>query len=129
MLIGVGIDIVEVPRFDAALRRHGKRFEERVFTSGELAACADRADRVLALAARFAAKEAFMKAIGTGWGQGLTFHQVEVRRARDGSPTIRLHGAAASKAAEAGVLAMHVSLTHQTGVAAAVVVLEGGTRS
>ena len=97
MLIGVGIDIVEVPRFDAALRRHGKRFEERVFRSDELAACADRADRVLALAARFAAKEAFMKAIGTGWGQGLAFHQVEVRRARDGSPTIRLHGAAASK--------------------------------
>jgi holo-[acyl-carrier protein] synthase len=124
MIIGVGIDLVEVPRMDAALRRHGDRFAARVFTNGERAACERRGDRVLALAARFAAKEAFLKAIGTGWQGGLGFRQVEVTRQASGAPTIVLHGAAAAKAAQAGVVRIHVSLTHQPGVAGAVVVLE-----
>jgi holo-[acyl-carrier protein] synthase len=129
MILGIGVDIVEVGRMRRALKRHGQRLEQRVFTPAERSDCAGRADQDLALAARFAAKEACLKALGTGWAEGLSFRQVEVNRGRDGRPTLRLHGAAAALADRRGVTATHVSLSHQPSVAVAVVVLEGGAGS
>jgi holo-[acyl-carrier protein] synthase len=96
-----------------------------VFTELERLQCARRQDRVQALAARFAAKEACLKALGTGWSQGLSLKQVEVIRLEGGRPELKLHRAAAARAKELGVTRMLVSLTHQPGAAAAVVVLEG----
>ncbi len=125
MTIGVGIDLVEVARLASALAEHGARFEERVFTRGEIDDCAGRADRILALAARFAAKEACLKALGTGWAHGIGFREVEVVRDAAGRPSLRLHGAAAERARSIGAERFHVSLTHQPTMAAAVVVLEG----
>jgi len=122
---GLGIDVVEVPRFAAALTRHGRRLEERLFTDRERADCEGRADRVQSLAARFAAKEAAFKALGTGWAEGVAFRQIEVQRAENGAPSLRFHGRAAERADQMGAPRAHVSLTHQPGVAAAVVLLEG----
>jgi len=125
VIVGLGIDILEVGRLADALRRHGDRLVDRVFTAAERAACDPRADRVLALAARFAAKEACLKALGTGWAEGLGFRDVELVREGNRPPRLLLHGAAARRAEALGVIRSHVSLTHQPGVAAAVVVLEG----
>jgi holo-[acyl-carrier protein] synthase len=124
MIVGIGLDIVETARLEQALSRHGERFESRVYTSAEIGACSRRADRVQAFAARFAAKEACLKALGTGWARGLTFRQIEVRSGSGGRPRIRLTEEAADRARSLGVRAIHVSLTHQPGMAAAVVVLE-----
>jgi holo-[acyl-carrier protein] synthase len=121
---GLGIDLVELARFERVLARHAGRIEERLFTPAERADCEARPDRSQALAARFAAKEAAMKALGTGWARGIAFRQIEVRRDPSGAPQLLLHEAAARRAADLGVRLAHVSLTHQPGVAAAVVVLE-----
>jgi len=122
--VGLGIDVLEVARLAEALRRHGDHFEARVFTDAERAACDPRGDRVLALAARFAAKEACLKALGTGWADGVGFRHVEVLREGNHPPRLVLHGEAARRAEALGVTRSHVSLTHQPGLAAAVVVLE-----
>lgn len=125
MIVGLGLDLLEVRRVRRALEAHGGRFEDRVFTEGEMEDCRGREDLAQALGARFAAKEACLKALGTGWSQGLSFRQVEVVRLDGGKPGVRLHGKARERALALGVRAIHVSLTHQPGVAAAVVVLEG----
>jgi holo-[acyl-carrier protein] synthase len=125
MILGIGFDLLEVARLARTLERRDGRFEERVFTVREMEDCEGRADRAQSLAARFAAKEACLKALGTGWSQGLTFQQVEVRKEEGGRPVIHLSGAARSRAAAMGVRHVHVSLTHQRGVAGAVIVLEG----
>jgi len=125
VIVGLGIDVVEVARLAEALKRQGDRFVERVFTEGERAACESRADRVLALAARFAAKEACLKALGTGWAEGLGFRDVEVVREGNQPPRLVLHGEAMRRAEALGVVRSYVSLTHQPGLAAAVVILEG----
>ncbi len=122
MILGIGIDLVQVERMAKALRAHGDRFEARVFTPGERADCEGRPQ---GFAARFAAKEACLKALGTGWSAGLSFRQVEVVRGAAGQPSIVLTGAAAERAGRLGVRSIHVSLSHEPGVAAAVVVLEG----
>jgi holo-[acyl-carrier protein] synthase len=124
VIVGLGIDIVEVARLAAALGRHGDHFVDRVFTEAERAACDARGDRILALAARFAAKEACLKALGTGWAEGLGFRDVEVVREGNQPPRLVLHGEAARRAEALGVVRSHVSLTHQPGTAAAVVILE-----
>ena len=120
MIVGIGIDIVDAER----LSRVVHSIQERVFTARELAACAGRADRVLALAARFAAKEACLKALGTGVFEGALRH-VEIVSGASGPPQLRLSGALAARAREQCVRNAHVSLTHERGVAAAVVILEG----
>jgi holo-[acyl-carrier protein] synthase len=125
MILGIGIDLLEIERLRAALERHGDRFAERVFTERERADCAGRANELQKLAARFAAKEAGLKALGTGWAEGLAFRQVEVVREPNGRPRLELHGAAAERARELGVKETHVSLTHERSSAAAVVILEG----
>jgi holo-[acyl-carrier protein] synthase len=124
MIVGLGIDLLEVAAMRRALEGHGERFADRVFTESEIADCRNRVDRPQALGARFAAKEACLKALGTGWSQGLGFQQVELLRAEGGKPEIVLHGAALERARTLGVRAIHVSLTHQRSMVAAVVVLE-----
>jgi holo-[acyl-carrier protein] synthase len=124
MIIGIGLDMVDVDRMREALERGGQSFEDRVFTLGERDYCSRRADRALALAARFAAKEAFFKALGTGFGEGNSLLDVEIVSLENGRPTLRVSGAAEARARELGVRSMHVSLTHEHAVAAGVVVLE-----
>jgi len=123
MILGIGLDIVSTERLARALSAPGD-FQERIFTSGELAACVDRSDRVQALAARFAAKEACLKALGVGVLEA-ALRQVEIASDSTGAPQLRLAGALGACARNRGVRNAHVSLTHEPGLAAAVVILEG----
>ena len=120
MIVGVGIDVVATPRWARAL----DKIKEQVFTPRELAACADRLDRIDALAARFAAKEACIKALRAGIREG-GLRQIEIVSSSDGAPQLRISGALAERARECGARTAHVSLTHQPDFAAAVVILEG----
>ncbi len=120
MTLRVGIDTVEVAAVEAALAAHGERYLERVYTPAEVADCDGDAER---LAARFAAKEAALKALRAGDG-GVPWHAVEVRRTPSGHPELALHGAAAVLAADAGLDELAVSLTHEAGLASAVVVAQ-----
>ncbi len=125
-LLGHGIDVVEVDRLAASLDRQGDRFLERVYTAGEVAyADANPKRRVEHLAARFAAKEAAMKALGTGWTRGVAFTDFEVVRDAAGAPSLRVSGAAAEIAAERGISVWSVSLSHTRGVAVASVLALG----
>lgn len=125
MILGIGLDLVDTARVRELLADHAGRFEELVFTAAERADCAGRADKAEALAARFAAKEACFKALGTGWNQGVSFLQVEVVRQEGGAPALRLSGPAAERAQARGVRRLHVTLTHTGAAAAATVILEG----
>jgi len=124
MIVGIGLDIVETARLRRLLSDQNDHFEKRVFTPAEQGACAARADREQALAARFAAKEACLKALGTGWSQGLSPLQVEVIEREGGAPAIHLTGKAAERARDRGVRQVHVTLSHEPGMAAAAVILE-----
>lgn len=126
MIVGTGIDLAEVDRIREAVERYGKRFVERVFTPGEIAYVEGKANRYERYAARFAAKEAGMKAIGTGWRRGVRWQDFEVRNQRSGRPELVLHGVAAEVARQMGVERIHLSLTHTAAVAQAFVILEGG---
>ena len=121
-VIGIGTDVVDIERFRRALERT-PRMVERVFTEGERAYGLRQRDPAQRLAARFAAKEATMKALGVGLG-AFGFHDVEVVRARTGEPSLRITGAAAELAARRGVQRWRVSLTHSDLVAFAVVIAE-----
>jgi holo-[acyl-carrier protein] synthase len=121
-VIGVGTDLVEVARFRQALRRT-PGLRTRCFTEAERAYAERRSDPVERLAARFAAKEAVMKALGVGLG-ACGFTDIEVVRAESGQPAVRLHGTAAALAAERGVTSWHLSLTHTDTAAHALVVAE-----
>src|SRR5450755_4919910 len=112
MIVGTGIDITEVPRIAQSIQRFGDRFLHRVFTEGEIRYCESKANRVERFAARFAAKEAAMKAIGTGWNHGVTWRDVEVSRQPGGRPTIAFHGKAAEFAAKLGAVHVALSLSH-----------------
>lgn len=126
MIVGTGIDLAEVDRIREAVERYGKRFVERVFTAAEIAYVEGKANRHERYAARFAAKEAGMKAIGTGWRRGVRWQDFEVRNQRSGRPELVLHGVAAEVARRMGVERVHLSLTHTAAVAQAFVILEGG---
>lgn len=123
-IVGTGIDICEVPRVREAIERFGERFLKRVFTESERAYCDSKKNRVERYAARFAAKEAAMKAIGTGLRRGVTWQDVEVIREAGGRPTLRLTGKAAEFAHGLGARRFHLSLTHSEDVAQAQVILE-----
>ncbi|MBM3940726.1 MAG: holo-[acyl-carrier-protein] synthase [SAR202 cluster bacterium] len=116
--LAVGVDIVEIDRVAATLARFGNRFLERVYTPGEIAYCRGRAPQ---LAARFAAKEAVMKALGTGT-RGVGWREVEVTRARSGQPAVVLHGRAAARAERLGLTSLVISLSHSKAYAVASVV-------
>jgi holo-[acyl-carrier protein] synthase len=124
MIVGTGIDIAEVPRIREAIARHGQRFLKRIFTEGEIQYCESKANRVERYAARFAAKEAGMKAIGTGWNHGVRWRDIEVARKPGGRPTLLLHGKAAEFAARLGAVNIALSLTHTAEQAMAQVILE-----
>ena len=116
----VGIDIIEIGRIAKAVERWGQRFLGRTYTDGELAYCRGRAPQ---LASRFAAKEAMMKALGTG-RRGVDWKEIEVVRRRGGEPTIQLHGRALSVAQRLGVSQTALSLSHSQEYAVASVVIE-----
>jgi len=124
MIVGTGIDIAEVRRIRAAIERHGERFLQRVFTPDEIRYCESKANRVERYAARFAAKEAGMKALGTGWNHGVRWRDLEVARQPGGRPALVLHGKAAEFAAKLGATRMALSLTHSAELAMAQVILE-----
>ncbi|MCW5979018.1 MAG: holo-[acyl-carrier-protein] synthase [Bryobacteraceae bacterium] len=126
MIVGTGIDIAEVDRIRSAIERRGERFIQRIFTPLEIAYVERRkATRFERYAARFAAKEAGMKAIGTGWRRGVRWRDFEVANLPTGKPTLRFHGRAAEIAAEIGVRSVALSLTHTKATAMAFVALEG----
>ncbi|HEX3000530.1 MAG TPA: holo-[acyl-carrier-protein] synthase [Armatimonadota bacterium] len=124
MIVGTGIDIVEVPRIAAAIARHGDRFLQRVFTADEIRYCDSKLNRMERLAARFAAKEAGMKAIGTGWRCGITWQQIEVQRESSGQPTLAFSGKAAEFAKNLGARRAFLSMSHTAEYAIAQVILE-----
>ena len=124
MIAGIGIDLVEVARIRELTERHGRRFLERTFTPAEIEYADGRARRDEHLAARFAAKEAAVKALGTGVRFGIKLTDVEVVTGPMGQPALRLVGEAARRASELGVVATHVSISHVKESAVAVVVLE-----
>jgi holo-[acyl-carrier protein] synthase len=123
VVCGIGIDIVEVERVAAAAGRHGERFLRRLYTPLELSRL--HGDRGQYLASRFAAKEAAMKALGTGWGGGVRWTDVEVDNLPSGQPVLALHGAAAERARAIGVTRAHLTISHTRGHALAQVILEG----
>jgi holo-[acyl-carrier protein] synthase len=125
MIIAIGTDAVEVERVRRAVDhpQWGERFRLRVFTAGEIAYCLRRARYAESFAARFAAKEAVMKALGTGYGKGVWWRDIEVVRT-SGRPVIVLHGGALAHAATIGAAHWHLSLTHTAGQALAHVVAE-----
>jgi holo-[acyl-carrier protein] synthase len=126
VIVGTGVDIAEVDRVRAAAERFGSRFIERVYTPLEVAYVERRrAGRYERYAARFAAKEAGMKAIGTGWRRGVRWQDFEVINLPSGRPTLKLHGVAAQFAAMLGVKNIALSLTHTATEALAYVILEG----
>jgi holo-[acyl-carrier protein] synthase len=124
MIVGTGIDIAEVPRIRDSIERFGARFLHRIFTEGEIRYCESKANRMERYAARFAAKEAGMKAIGTGWNHGVRWKDVEVARQPGGRPTLVFHGKAAEFAAKLGAQHVALSLSHTADQAIAQVILE-----
>jgi holo-[acyl-carrier protein] synthase len=125
MIVGTGIDIAEVPRIRQSIERFGDRFLHRIYTPGEIRYCDSKANRVERYAARFAAKEAAMKALGTGWSRGVRWRDCEVVRMPGGRPTIAFHGKAAEHAARLGVKNAALSISHTSEQAIAQVILEG----
>jgi holo-[acyl-carrier protein] synthase len=125
VIVGLGTDLAEVPRIRKAIERFGNRFIDRIFTRREISYVERKANRFERYAARFAAKEAGMKAIGTGWRRGVTWRDFEVANLPSGRPTLRLSGKAAEYAATLGVKGISLSLTHTAEQAMAIVILEG----
>lgn len=124
MILGIGSDLAEVDRIRASRERFGERFLRRVYTESEIAYAMSKANADERLAARFAAKEAGMKALGTGLSGGITWRDFAVGREPSGKPVLVLSGAAAALAARRGIRRMHVTLTHTAALAMAVVVAE-----
>lgn len=132
MVLGLGTDLIEIERIEASIDRFGERFLERLFTPGEIAYCLrKKANAAESFAARFAAKEATAKALGTGISRGVSWKEIEVRREAGQRPTLHLSGRAARTAEVIGMKYIHLSLAHSRDMAIAVVVLEdqGGQAS
>jgi holo-[acyl-carrier protein] synthase len=123
-VLGLGIDITDLPRIASAFERYGERFLRRVFTEGEIAYCTQRRNPIPHLAGRFAAKEAAMKALGTGHSRGVLWKDIEVYR-QFGPPQLRLHGGAASRAERMHVRSSLLTITHSDAIAMAQVLLLG----
>jgi holo-[acyl-carrier protein] synthase len=124
MIVGTGVDLAEAPRIRASIERFGARFTGRVYTPAEIAYVERKANKYERYAARFAAKEAGMKAIGTGWRLGVRWQDFEVANLRTGKPTLLLHGVAARVAEKLGVRNIALSLTHTKELGMAHVILE-----
>jgi holo-[acyl-carrier protein] synthase len=125
MILSIGIDLVEVERIEQAAGRLGRRFLERVFTPAEIAYCEPRGARFVHYAGRFAAKEAAMKALGTGWAEGVAWREVEILPSAAGPPQLSLSGVALERFAALGASRAHLSISHTRTLAIAQVVFEG----
>jgi len=126
MIVGSGIDLAEIERIQHSMDRYGQRFLDRVYTATEQAYCLSKRKSAESLAARFAAKEAGAKALGTGISHGVNWLEIEVVRQPGGRPALQFHGRAAEFAARLGVTRAALSITHTTTLAMASVVLEDG---
>jgi holo-[acyl-carrier protein] synthase len=124
LIVGTGVDLAEVGRIRSSMERFGDRFRNRVFTAAEIAYVERKANKYERYAGRFAAKEAGMKAIGTGWKHGVRWQDFEVVNLPSGRPTLRLHGVAADVAKQLGVTAIQLSITHTSALGMAHVILE-----
>src|SRR5271155_2110805 len=125
MVLGIGTDLTEIRRIEHSVERFGDRFLERVFTPGEIEYCQRKKNAAESFAARFAAKEAGAKALGTGISRGVSWKDFEVKREAGGKPTLHLSGRAAELAAMMGIQRVQLSLTHSRELAMAVVLVEG----
>jgi holo-[acyl-carrier protein] synthase len=126
MIVGSGIDLAEIERIQQSIDRHGSRFLDRIYTAAEQAYCRRKRRSAESFAARFAAKEAGAKALGTGMGYGVNWLEIEVVREASGRPVLEFHGRAAEIAARLGTARIALSITHTNGLAMASVVLEDG---
>jgi holo-[acyl-carrier protein] synthase len=126
MIVGSGIDLVEIGRIQQSVERYGQRFLDRVYTASEQAYCLRKRKAAESLAARFAAKEAGAKALGTGISRGVSWLEIEVAREPGSRPTLRFHGRAAEMAARLGAAHAALSITHTATLAMASVLLEDG---
>jgi holo-[acyl-carrier protein] synthase len=124
MIVGLGLDITEIDRIEAAITRHGAALLERLFTREESKYCESHRNKFERYAGRFAAKEAGMKALGTGWRMGVRWRDVEVVREPGGKPGLHLHGAAGERAAKMGVKNIALTITHSGNLALAQVIFE-----
>lgn len=124
MIVGLGLDIAEIDRIEAAITRYGAPFLERVYTSQEVAYCESHKNRFERYAGRFAAKEAAMKALGTGWRHGIRWRDIEVVRSPGGKPTLHLDGVAHEFGARLGVKNILLTITHSGNFALAQVIFE-----
>jgi holo-[acyl-carrier protein] synthase len=124
MIVGTGVDLAEVPRIRRSIERFGEKFVRRVYTPAEIAYVERKANKFERYAARFAAKEAGMKAIGTGWRRGVRWQDFEVANLPSGKPTLRFHGVAAKVAEQLKVRNVSLSLTHTSELGMAHVILE-----
>ena len=124
MVLGIGIDVIENQRIAHSLERFPERFVSRIYTQTETEYCRRCARPEIHFAARFAAKEAAFKALGTGWARGVRWTDVEVLRRESGQPELHLYGAALERASELGATRFLVSLTHGQAISAAVVLME-----
>lgn len=125
MILGTGLDLAEVDRIRRSIERYGPRFLERVYTPFEVAYAERKANRYERYAGRFAAKEAGMKAIGTGWRRSVRWRDFEVANLPSGKPTLLLHGEAGRIAEQMGVKSVSLSITHTAALGVAFVILEG----
>ena len=126
MIIGTGIDMVSVPRISRLIDRYGERFLRKVFGESEIAEGLRRVDSASFFAARFAAREAFFKALGTGWGRGISLREAGVVRGDKGRPGFVFSDRVKAVLQERGIAFCHLSLSHDGGFAQALVILEGG---
>lgn len=124
MIVGLGLDMAEIDRIETAIRRHGAPFLERLFTPAEVSYCEQHKNRFERYAGRFAAKEAAMKALGTGWTRGVRWRDIEVAREASGKPTLHLAGAARKIADGLGVKNISLTITHSGNLALAQVIFE-----
>ena len=124
MVVGLGIDVIENARIAQSLERFPERFVSRIYTDREKQYCEGCANPAIHFAARFAAKEAAFKALGTGWAQGVHWKDIEVERLPTGQPILHLYGGALEHATSLGATRFLVSLTHDHTVSAAVVIIE-----
>ncbi len=125
-IVAMGLDLLRVERLEEVVARRGATFLERVFTADERAYCDAHARPGTHYAGRFAVKEAVMKTLGTGWAHGVRWLDIEVVREPGQAPRVRLHGTTARIAAERGIDRLHVTITHDAGIAAAVAIGESG---
>ncbi len=125
MIVGTGVDIVEVARIKRLLEKHSPRFEEKIFTPDEILYCRSKAEPGIHFAARFAVKEAVMKCLGTGMDQGIAFRDIEVVHENTGQPGIKMHGQAKENFVRLKLKTIHISISHEKNYAIGQAIAEG----